>query len=284
MKSLAITVCILLTVVASPLRGEKPAPKKGSDPLKPVAVKFELLSTKHMVLQIKINGKGPYRVIFDTGAPVSLINTKTAKESGLLTKKTPRPAFNLFGPIVQTNIQKLEIGDLKSESIPVIVMDHPTVQVISEVLGPVEGIIGFPFFARYKMTLDYQAKELTFVPNGYEPPDALEAMMKSMMALTSDDGKPKVLAPAAQWGIVLDKKEKDEEAGVTIKEVRAGSAADQAGLKAGDRLLTLDGRWTDSVADTYLAAGYVKPGAAAKVSIKRGSKEIDLIVKPRAGF
>jgi PDZ domain-containing protein/aspartyl protease len=282
MKSLAITVCLFLTVVASPLRGEKPAPKKGSDPQKPVAVKFELLSTKHMVLQIKINGKGPYRVIFDTGAPVSLINTKTAKESGLLTKKTPRPAFNLFGPIVQTNIQKLEIGDLKSESIPVIVMDHPTVQVISEVLGPVEGIIGFPFFARYKMTLDYQAKELTFVPSGFEPTDILQSLLAALMA--RDRPAPKILAPAALWGFIADKQKDDEEPGVTVKEVLADSAAAKAGLKAGDRLLTLDDRWTDSLADCYTATSYVKPGTEVKIVIKRDGKERELRVTPQAGL
>jgi hypothetical protein len=250
---------------------------------KPATVPFDLLKTKHMVIQIKVNGKGPYRVIFDTGAPVMLLNTKVAKASGLIAQNAQAPLFALFGNMGQVKIKTLEIGSLKAENVATVVMDHPTVELISKFLGPIEGIVGFPFFARYKMTLDYQAKELTFLANGYEPPDALEAMMKSMMALTSD-GKPKVLAPAAQWGFVLDTKDKDEEAGVTINEVRTGSAADQAGLKPGDRLLTLDGRWTDSVKDTYLAASYVKPGTAAKVSIRRGAKEIEFIVKPRAGF
>ena len=44
------------------------------------------------------------------------------------------------------------------------VMDHPTVEAISKTVGPIDGIVGFPFFARYRMTLDYQAKKLTFVP------------------------------------------------------------------------------------------------------------------------
>ena len=56
-----------------------------------------------------------------------------------------------------------------------------------------------------------------------------------------------MLSAAGQWGLVADKDKDDEEAGVTIKEVMPGSAAAAAGLKAGDRLLTLDGRWTDSL-------------------------------------
>jgi len=69
-----------------------------------------------------------------------------------------------------------------------------------------------------------------------------------------------------------------------VKEVFAGSAAADAGLKAGDRLLTLDGRWTDSVVDTFTAAGLVKPGRAAVVVVKRDGKEVKLTVKPAAGL
>jgi hypothetical protein len=274
LKYLASAVCLSFSISA-PARADKAE-------IKPVAVKFELLTTKHMVLQIKINGKGPYRVIFDTGAPVTLINTKTAKESGLITKKTPQPAFSLFGPVVQTNIQKLEIGDLKAESVPVIVMDHPTVKVISEVLGPVEGIVGFPFFARYRMTLDYQAKELTFVPSGFVPTDILQSLLMALMA--RDKPAPTILAPAALWGFVVDKDKDDETPGVTIKKVLPASAAARAGLQIGDRLLTLDDRWTDSVNDCYTAAGYVRPGTEVKVVVRREGKEKELLVTPQAGL
>ena len=35
------------------------------------------------------------------------------------------------------------------------------------------------------MTLDYQAKTMTFVPNGYKPPDVMEAMMTAIIAAGS---------------------------------------------------------------------------------------------------
>jgi hypothetical protein len=246
-------------------------------------VPFELLKTKHMAIQIKINGKGPYRVIFDTGAPVMLLNTKIAKESGLVAKNATPPLFSPFGGVGQVKIKTLEIGSLKAEDVPAMVMDHPTVELINKFLGPIEGIVGFPFFARYKMTLDYQARQLTFVPNGFDPPDALQTLMAAVMSL-ADEPRPKVLAPAAQWGLVFRKEAKDDQPGVTIQEVLAGSAAQKAGLRSGDRLLTLDGRWTDSLADAYLAAGFVKPGTDAKVTIKRDQQEIELTVQPRSGL
>ncbi len=104
------------------------------DKPKPATVPFELLKTMHMVIQIKINGKGPYRVIFDTGAPVMLLNTKVARESGLLAKNSKPTLLSLWGNMGQVNIKDLEIGALKVADVPVIVLDHPTVELINKFL------------------------------------------------------------------------------------------------------------------------------------------------------
>jgi hypothetical protein len=275
MKCSTAAALLVLCFLAAPLLAD-------TSENKPISVPFDLLITKHIVIKIKINGQGPYAVIFDTGAPVSLINTKTAKAAGLLSKDAPKPAFNLFGSAAQTRIKSLEIGDLKAELVPVIVMDHPTVDVISDLLGPVEGIIGFPFFARYKMTLDYQAKQLTFAPGTFEPTDILQTLMVALMA--RDKPETKVLAPPALWGFRVDKQTPDDRDGVTIQEVLVESAAAKAGLRAGDRLLTLDDRWTDTVDDCYWAAIHVKPGTETKVRVRRAGKEMELTLKPEAGL
>jgi hypothetical protein len=264
---------VLLILAALPVRAESPKEEK------PVVVPFELLKTKHITLDIKVNGKGPYRVIFDTGAPMTVLNNKLAKEAGL-----PKGG-GLFGGLPAT-VKELEVGDLKAEKVPAVIMDHPLVELMSKEkdIGQLYGIVGFPFFARYRMTMDYKAKKMTFAPNGFDPPDVLKEMEAAIERLLDGKQPPRVLAPAAQWGLVAEKDKDDEEAGVTVKEVMAGSAAAEAGLKAGDRLLTLDGRWTDSIADLYTAAGFVKAGTAVKVVVARGKKEMTLTVKPTAGL
>ncbi len=246
---------------------------------KPVTVPFELLKTKHITLDVKVNGKGPYRVIFDTGAPMTVLNNALAKEAGIPVKKA------LFGSL-PTEIKTLEVGDLKEEKLPVVILDHPLVELMSKEkdVGPLYGIVGFPFFARYKMSIDYKAKRLTLTPNGFYPPDVMKELEASLEAIMSGKAEPQVLAPAAQWGLVAEKAKDDDEAGVTVKEVMPGGAAAAAGLKAGDRLLTLDGRWTDSVPDLYAAAGHVKAGTAVKVVVSRDGKERALTVKPAAGL
>jgi hypothetical protein len=251
---------------------------------KPITVPFELLRSRHMAVEVKINGKGPYRLIFDTGAPTNLINNKIARDAGVLKKDDKGPAMPLFGMAGAKTIDTLELGDAKLEKVPVMVMDHPTVNAISKVLGPIDGIVGFPFFARYRTTIDYQKKELTLVPNGYVPGDVMQGLLQKLMSGTKGKPEPNVIAPAAVWGFTVDKAKDDENAGVTVEDVLSGSLAAAGGLKAGDRLLTLDGRWTDSVADTFLAASMVKPGRSAAVVVQRDGKEVKLTVKPGKGL
>jgi hypothetical protein len=246
---------------------------------KAVTVPFELLKTGHMTVMVKVNGKGPYKLIFDTGAPITLLNTKVAKEAGLI-KGKPKSPFGFLGAAEPVKVKELEVGEQKAENVAAVVMDHPTVEAISRAFGPIDGIVGFPFFARFKTTLDYQAKTMTFVPSGFKPPDVMQAMM---IALMTDPPAEKMVAPAGQWGI-LAKEAGDDEAGVVVKEVLAGSAAAAAGIKAGDRLLTLDGRWTDTLVDLYTAAGSVKAGTTVEVTIRRDGKEKVLKVKPASGL
>jgi hypothetical protein len=272
---------VLAAFAAIPAFAADKTPDKKIDAT-PIVVPFELLTSRHMAVQVKINGKGPYRLVFDTGAPMNLINNKIAKESGVIDPKGKKSGFGLFGAMGAHEAKTLQIGDAKLEKVATVVMDHPTVMAISEALGPIDGIIGFPFFARYKMTVDYKKKELTLVPNGYKPGDYLEGMMNKLMDAQQSKA-PKILAPAGLWGLSLGKESGDDEAGVTVKESLGGGAAAAAGLKPGDRVLTIDGRWTDTIADAYLAATLVKAGREAVVVVKRGGKEIQLTVKVAKG-
>jgi membrane-associated protease RseP (regulator of RpoE activity) len=281
-RSLAAgTFLLALSFTASAVPPEKNSGRKPAE--KAIVVPFELLKSRHMAVEVKINGTGPYRLIFDTGAPTNLLNNKVATESGLL-KKTDKPSGfgGFFGIAGAKTIDELQIGDVKMAKVPVMVMDHPTVEAISKALGPIDGLVGFPFFARYKTTIDYEKKELTFEPNGYEPGDAMQALMTKVMGAQGKQ-EPTIVAPKGLWGFSADKENDDEEAGVTVKDVLEGSPAATGGLKSGDRLLTIDGRWTDSLADTLTATSLVRVGREVTVVVKRDGKEVSLKVKPTKG-
>lgn len=261
--------------------GAADTPKdKPKEKPKPATVPFEMLKSGHMAVMVKVNGKGPYRLIFDTGAPISLVNNALAKESGLL-KGMPKNPFPIFGNIGEATIKTLEVGTQKAENIPAVVMDHPTVDALARILDTkLYGIVGFGFFAQFKVTLDYQKKTMTLEPSGYKPKNVMGAMQSLLLS----GSKKEVLGAKGQWGLVCGKEVGDNDDGVDIKEVLEGSPAASAGLKRGDRLLTLDGRWTDSVKDVFAAAGQVKAGTAVVVKIKRGKEEKELKVTPKKGF
>jgi membrane-associated protease RseP (regulator of RpoE activity) len=267
---------------------DKPAAKEEAP--KPQAVKFDLVTSGHFIVKAKINGHGPYNLIFDTGAPTSLITPKVAKEAGLTKDATDKPLIPLFGMGGQVKIKDFQVGDVKAEGVSAMIMNHPTVEAFSEAFkekyGSIEGIVGFPFFARYKMTVDYKNQEMTFVPSGYKPGDVMQDLMQTVMGSFGSGGKPqpKVAAPAGLWGLELAKGKSDDGAGVDVKAVLDGGPAAAAGLKTGDRILTIDGRWTDSLADAYQATSFVKPGTPAVVVVKRDGKEVKLTVSPKTGL
>lgn len=249
----------------------------------PVVVPFELLASKHVALSIRVDGHGPYRVLLDTGSPVNVLSTRLGRDAGLLPPGA-KPAAGLLASGTPVTVRSLSLGAVEAADMPALVMDHPTVQQAARMLGPLDGILGLPFFGRYRLTLDYRAATVTLVPNGRQPPDALAAMSGALRALARGEAAAPVVARAALWGLQVGRAERDDRPGVIVRKVAPGGPADRAGLRAGDRLLTVDGRWTDSAADVYQAASVIPPGTVVSVRVRRGEQELALTVTPVRGL
>jgi len=270
-RGIFLLIGILLATLPAP--AQAPVPR---------VAPFDLLKSHHMTVAVRINGKGPYRMIFDTGAPVTILGTRAAREAGVVPRDLEPPPMALFNAMGQFPVNRFEIGTVRAEKMPALVMDHPAVAALSRGGKDLEGIVGFSFFARYAMTLDYETKELSFAPSGYVPDDFMEVMMAYIAAKRKPP--PRRLDPSGIWGFTVTKDEKDTRPGVAVESVRPGTPAAKAGLQPGDRLLTLDGIWTDSIADCYHAAGTVKTGIAAPLTIRRGGKDLTVTVTPKPGL
>jgi membrane-associated protease RseP (regulator of RpoE activity) len=250
-------------------------------PPKAATVPFEMLPTNHMIVKAMINGKGPYHLIFDLGAPITLLSNKAAETSGVIDDKAPR-SF-LFSMRGEAEIARLETGELKATKLPAIVFDHPALGVLSRALRrKVDGIIGFTLFARYTTTIDYQARKMTFRPVDFAMRDLLKELPDRLMGPKT--ARRRVLAPAGLWGLRLGEATGGVSSpGIPIAKVLPDSPAARAGLKPGDVLTSLDGRWTASVADVYAAASGVEPGTKAAVEVLRDGKARSLTVEPADG-
>jgi hypothetical protein len=259
---------------APPTKVEAGSPK--------ATVPFSMLPSNHMLVRAMINGKGPYRLIFDLGAPITLLSNQASETSGVV--KADAPKSFLFSMRGEAEVARLQVGDLTATKLPVIVFDHPTLKALGEVLGrPIDGIIGFTFFARYRTTIDYQVNQMTFEPVDFRIRDLLRELPDRLAGPRT--ARRHVLAPGGLWGLKLGRPTGGiESPGVPVAEVLPDSPAARAGLKPGDVLTTVDDRWTTTIADAYAAAADVVPGQEVRVVLLRDGKEQALSVRPADGI
>lgn len=267
-----------LAVVGSAAVATREEPKAD---VKPIVIPFELLSSNHMAIKAEINGKGPYRLIFDVGAPFTVLGSKAAKETGVSNKRGG--GGFLLGIERDRAMKSLKVGDVVSKDIPVLVMDHPVVDALSSFFRPLHGIVGYTFFARYKTTIDYQARTMSLEPVDFQVTNFLENLEERMMA--PKVARKEYLSASGLWGIALGTPEGGVASpGMPIRSVTPGSAAEAAGLRAGDVLTSLDGRWTTSATDIYKAAAKAPESGEVAVEVLREGKPLALTVRARPGL
>lgn len=236
-------------------------------------------------MQVKVNGAGPFRLVLDTGSPVTFINGRAARRLGLLSAaQLKQRAF--LGMRGQTVLKTVAVGRARISNLNALILDHPVIDVLSAIDGPIDGIIGFSFFARFRTVIDYAAARVSFTPLSYQPQDVTASLLDRLMRPA--DSAPAV-APSALWGMTvreLSAVERKSSAapGVIVAGVFLNSAAQSGGLRAGDRITAIDGRWVESVADCYQSAARIKPGQRAAVMVMRAGRSLNLQVRPRAGL
>jgi Aspartyl protease/PDZ domain len=121
------------------------------------------LVDNHVYLDVMLNGKGPYHMIFDTGG-ANIIDPAVAKEIGAFGKGSVQGS----GVGAQTesfsfaNVDTLQVGDamLRKQLFAVV-----PVRAGFGVSGgrPVDGLIGWEVLARYITTFDYAGKRVSLM-------------------------------------------------------------------------------------------------------------------------
>lgn len=125
----------------------------------PVTVPLDLAAGKP-VIDVKINGKGPFRFLLDTCAGGSVINADLVKELGL-----PKVGKTELGDpsnpkAIQADrirLEKVEVGSAIFEDFEAASWDRANLYPGKD--AP-RGILGFPVFSQCLLTLDYIHHEL----------------------------------------------------------------------------------------------------------------------------
>jgi predicted aspartyl protease len=134
----------------------------------PAVVPFDLIDNR-IVIDVRLNGRGPFRLIFDSGAN-AVVSPEVARQLGLKVENLQTGGGGVGEQRVErgeTTISEIEVGGIRlpAEEFGVISFDDS-----KYVFGAnrIDGILGFPLFSRYVVRIDYERKQLTFAePSGF---------------------------------------------------------------------------------------------------------------------
>jgi hypothetical protein len=244
---------------------------------------FEMTGTNHFYVEVKLNGEGPFRLIFDLGAPVTLLSNKAARDSKTI-KPGKRPSL-LMGMSGEGSVKEMQFGDATAKDIPVMIFDHPAITAMSDILGKrFDGILGYTFFARYRTTIDYEKKRLWFEPVR-ETTENVVAALPDRMLNPSAKAVTRVVVPRTNSiGIQVEMQPGDKAAAVPpalkITEIRPGGPAAKAGLQVGDILISFGPHWLFSTADLADALHGAEAGIGLKMVIQRKNATETVSITP----
>jgi len=132
---------------------------------KPEAVEVPFtFERSSVIVQVKVNGQGPYNMLLDTGAEQSAVDLNTARELGL--KLTPIGGGKVVATgkkensLFLTKLPQIEVGSLTAKDLLAVATDFSR---ISQRVGvPVNGVLGYNFLKDHVVQFDYPKRVVRF--------------------------------------------------------------------------------------------------------------------------
>ena len=127
-----------------------------------VEIPFEYYKNEVLV-QVRVNGQGPFTMMVDTGTDPSAIDLATAKQIGLKLSLQGRPSSGGGTGVsiaYKCRFDELLVGELRAKGVDAAAID---LTKISERMGRhVDGVLGHSFLNRRIVQFDYPARKLRF--------------------------------------------------------------------------------------------------------------------------
>lgn len=275
---------LLVLAGTAVVRADDPTPKK-PDAETVHRIPYRLTDTKHIMVRLKLNGKGPFNFILDTGAPAVFVTKAVAKKIGLEEDKKGWGTFDKFA---------IE-GGAKVEHAKGRVADLFQLDGMNSLgLAGVElhGVVGYNVLARYRITYDFTDDKLTFVPLEFDPPEPVA------LGKDNSQGSMDILGPAMKTiaGLMGVKPnftvkgsgflgaELDEGKTLAVKKVLKGTPAAAAGLEPGDVIESMLIGKKETTKAMLEALGKAGSGDKIKLVVTRSGEKKTLTVELGKGF
>lgn len=191
MKSAAVAAAALVLLGASPdpVRAQS-APSSGPAPTvrRAVEIPITLTGTQVLIDGVRVNGRGPYRFLLDTGAQgagradIGLVQALDLPRVG--TAGASDGGGGARRELAVHRIETLEVAGLVFRDLDVVSRDYNTG---GGERGPIDGVLGIALFQDGLLTLDYGRGVLRIEPGALPPADG-----RAVLALDPDEPVPTV--------------------------------------------------------------------------------------------
>jgi clan AA aspartic protease (TIGR02281 family) len=147
-------------------KGEKAEPETKEEVKELQTIIQFSTSNGHMVVPVLLNDIAEARVVFDTGAEMTVLSRKTAESLGLQPGSRRPVRLQTVAAQVQAPVAVLssvQCGGMRQTDLPVAVLDID--------LGrQVDGILGMDFLGNYTIRIDNEASRIVLKPKGTPNP------------------------------------------------------------------------------------------------------------------
>ena len=235
-------------------------------------IPYKLTIPKHIVVRAKINGKGPFNFILDTGAPALIVATKAAKKAGV------EPDDNGWATLDRLELE----GGLR---LPKTEARIETPFQLEGMNGmglaglEIHGLMGYQALSKYRMEIDFTRDKMAWTEIDYKPARALGmgmkgggqgglevfgSVMKTIGMFLGRQAAPEVTLRGF-FGLALIEGDEFPK----VESVLEKGPAGEAGLRAGDAVTKLQGRSVTNVADVMRLARRLPPGMKVTLTVQR---------------
>jgi membrane-associated protease RseP (regulator of RpoE activity) len=250
-------------------------------------IPYKFTAAKHIVVRAKINGKGPFNFVLDTGAPALFVAVPVGKKAKVKADGdgwADLDRFEIEGGLVIKGARARIETPFQLEGMNGMGMAGMEIH----------GLLGYNLLAKYRMTFDFTKDKLVFTELDFKPEQpfklkgktggqgGLEGIGQVMKLLGSIMGRKATPETTLRgfFGMTLA----DGEENPKVESVLDRGPAGEAGLKKGDIVTHVNGRSVTNVEDVVRQAAKTPGKAEVKLTIQRGGEKKSITFKTGEGI
>ena len=261
--------------------------EKDKETSKSFKVPFRLTDSGHLMVRAKINGKGPYNFIVDTGAPLVYVADSVADKLAIKAAKKGLTTLDEFQIEGGPQLKKLKCT-----------LETPFQLEGMNALGfagvELHGVIGYTLLSHYKMEIDPTAERMIWTLLDFDPPapqsigakgsapPGLENLGKFMKGFSKLLGINGPQEPALRGFLGVQWTDKDQ--AVVVQAVLPKSPAATAGIRAGDKVLAVQGKDVANQGEVTAILAKITPGQQVTFVLQRADGKKEIVVTAGEGL